>query len=144
MDLIQNGKDFILTIIERKTRYLIMERLTRGNNAEEVAKTVIRLLKPLKKHVKSITTDNGGEFAKHKLISKKLHTSVYFTDLYSSWQKGTVENTNKLIRQYIPKTMNINQLSYNKLLSIQYLLNQRPRKSLLFQSPFSLFYNSAC
>ena len=144
MDLIQNGKDFILTIIERKTRFLIMERLTRGKNAEEVAKTVIRLLKPLKKHVKSITTDNGGEFARHKLISKKLHTSVYFTDPYSSWQKGTVENTNKLIRQYIPKTMNINQLPYNKLLSIQYLLNQRPRKSLLFQSPLSLFYNFAC
>ena len=98
----------------------------------------------LKKHVKSITTDNGGEFAKHKLISKKLHTSVYFTDPYSSWQKGTVENTNKLIRQYIPKTMNINQLSYNKLLGIQYLLNQRPRKSLLFKSPFALFYNFAC
>ena len=144
MDLIQNGKDFILTIIERKTRFLIMERLTRGKNAEEVAKTVIRLLKPLKKHVKSITTDNGGEFAKHKLISKKLHTSVYFTDPYSSWQKGTVENTNKLIRQYIPKTMNINQLSYNKLLGIQYILNQRPRKSLLFQSPLSLFYNFDC
>lgn len=98
MDLIQNGKDFILTIIERKTGFLIMERLTRGKNAEVVAKTVIRLLKPLKKHVKSITTDNGGEFAKHKLIAKKLHTSVYFTDPYSSWQKGTVENTNKLIR----------------------------------------------
>ncbi|RKV83873.1 MAG: IS30 family transposase, partial [Bacteroidetes bacterium] len=75
---------------------------------------------------------------------KKLHTSVYFTDPYSSWQKGTVENTNKLIRQYIPKTMNINQLSYNKLLGIQYLLNQRPRKSLLFKSPFALFYNFAC
>ena len=86
----------------------------------------------------------GGEFAKHKLISKKLHTSVYFTDPYSSWQKGTVENTNKLIRQYIPKTMNINQLSYNKLLGIQYLLNQRPRKSLLFKSPLSLFYNFDC
>ncbi|MFC2309260.1 MAG: IS30 family transposase [Bacteroidota bacterium] len=134
----------VIRIIERKTRFLIMERLTRGKNAEEVAKTVIRLLKPLKKHVKSITTDNGGEFAKHKLISRKLHTSVYFTDPYSSWQKGTVENTNKLIRQYIPKTMNINQLSYNKLLSIQYLLNQRPRKSLLFKSPLSLFYNFAC
>ncbi|MFC2644847.1 MAG: hypothetical protein ACFNZM_05910, partial [Veillonella parvula] len=57
MDLIQNGKDFILTIIERKTRFLIMERLSRGKNAEEVAKAVIRLLKPLKKHVKSITID---------------------------------------------------------------------------------------
>ena len=77
-------------------------------------------------------------------ISSILYTSVYFTDPYSSWQKWTVENTNKLIRQYIPKTMNINQLSYNKLLGIQYLLNQRPRKSLLFQSPLSLFYNFDC
>ena len=69
---------------------------------------------------------------------------MYFTAPYYSWQKGTVENTNKLIRQHIPKTMNINQLSYNKSLGIQYILNQRPRKSLFFESPFSLFYNFTC
>jgi transposase, IS30 family len=71
-----------------------VERLTRGKNAEEVVKTVIKTAEALKKH---ITTDNGGEFAKHKLISKKLHTYVYFTAPYSSWQNRSVDNTNKLI-----------------------------------------------
>ncbi|MBQ6769557.1 MAG: IS30 family transposase, partial [Bacteroidales bacterium] len=53
-----------------------------------------RLLKPFKKHVLSITTDNGGEFARHKLVSKALNAPVFFTDPYSSWQKATIENTN--------------------------------------------------
>lgn len=143
MDLIQNGKEFILTIIERKTRFLLMERLPNGKNADDVANAAIRLLKPFKKHVLSITTDNGGEFAKHKLISKVLKAPVFFTDPYSSWQKGSVENTNKLIRQYIPKSMDIKQLSHNKLLVIQNKLNYRPRKVLFFNSPAYIFYNFA-
>lgn len=144
MDLIQNGKDFILTIIERMSRFLIMEKLPNGKNADDVASTVIKLLKPFKKHLKSITTDNGGEFAKHKQISNMLNIPVFFTDPYSSWQKGAVENTNKLIRQYIPKSLNINNLSYNKLLVFQNMLNYRPRKSLFFNSPAHIFYNFAC
>lgn len=144
MDLIQNGKEFILTIIERKTRFLLMERLSNGKNADSVALTVIKLLKPFRKHVKSITTDNGGEFARHRRISKALKAPVFFTDPYSSWQKGSVENTNKLIRQYIDKQMNISNLSYNKLLAIQNKLNYRPRKVLHFVSPASIFYNFAC
>ena len=143
MDLIQNGKDFILTITERMTRFLLMARLPDGKNADDVADAAIRLLKPHKKLLKSITTDNGGEFARHKLISKMLNVPVFFTDPYSSWQKGTVENTNKLIRQYIPKTMDIKQLSYNKLLVIQNKLNYRPRKALFFNSPAYIFYNFA-
>ena len=86
---------------------------------------------------------NGGEFAKHKLISKKLKIPVFFTAPYSSWQKGTVENTNKLIRQYIPKSMNIKYLSYNQLLVIQNILNYRPRKVLFFNFPANIFYNFA-
>ena len=144
MDLIQNGKDFIVTITERMTRFLLMERLHNGKNADDVAKTVIRLLKPFKRHVLSITTDNGGEFARHKRVSKALNAPVFFTDPYSSWQKGTVENTNKLIRQYIDKQMNISNLTYNKLLTIQNKLNYRPRKVLLFNHPAQLFYNFAC
>lgn len=144
MDLIQNGKDFILTVIERKTRFLLMERLANGKNADGVAKAVIRLLKPFKRHVLSITTDNGGEFAKHKRVSKALNAPVFFTDPYSSWQKGTIENTNKLIRQYIDKQMNVNNLTYNNLLVIQNKLNYRPRKVLAFNHPAELFYNFAC
>ena len=144
MDLIQNGKDFILTITERKTRFLLMERLANGKNADGVAKTVIWLLKPFKRHVLSITTDNGGEFARHKLVSKALNAPVFFADPYSSWQKGTVENTNKLIRQYINKQMNISNITSNNLLVIQNKLNYRPRKVLAFNHPAALFYNFAC
>ena len=144
MDLIQNGKDFILTVIERKTRFQLMERLENGKNADGVAKAVIRLLKPFKRHVLSITTDNGGEFARHKLVSRALNAPVFFADPYSSWQKGTVENTNKLIRQYIDKQMNISNLTYNNLLVIQNKLNYRPRKVLAFNHTAALFYNFAC
>ena len=143
MDLIQNGKDFILTITERMTRFLLMERLPDGKNADGVAKAAIKLLKPYRRSLLSITTDNGGEFASHKLISRCLKVPVFFTDPYSSWQKGTVENTNKLIRQYIPKSMNIKQLSHNNLMVIQNTLNYRPRKVLFFRSPADLFYNFA-
>ena len=144
MDLIQNGKDFILVIVERKSRYLFMVRLPKGKNAKDVAKYVIKILKPYKKYIKSITTDNGGEFAAHKLIAKALGVQVFFTDSYSSWQKGTVENTNKLIRQYIHKDMDIRNLSYNQIILIQNKLNYRPRKVLFFDKPANIFYNFVC
>ena len=144
MDLIQNGKNFILTVAERMTRFLLMERLANGKNADGVAKAVIRLLKPFKRHVLSITTDNGSEFARHRLVSKALNAPVFFADPYSSWQKGTIENTNKLIRQYIDKQMNISNLTYNNLLVIQNKLNYRPRKVLAFNHTAALFYNFAC
>lgn len=143
MDLIQNGKDFILTLVERQSRFLLMERLPNGKHADDVARTAVRLLKPFKRLVLSITTDNGGEFAAHDFISKNIKAPVFFTDPYSSWQKGSIENTNKLIRQYIPKSMNISNLSYNNIISIQLKLNSRPRKSLFYNSPSSIFYNFA-
>jgi IS30 family transposase len=144
MDLIQNGRDFILTLVERKSRYLLMEKLQNGKQADGVAKTVCKLLNPYRKNVKTITTDNGSEFAKHLLINEKLNTKIYFTDPYSSWQKGTIENTNKLIRQYIPKNESIKNLYFNDLIKIQCKINNRPRKNLLFNSPSDIFYNFAC
>lgn len=141
MDLIQNGKKFILTIVERSCRFLLMEKLPSGKNAKDVAKTVVKLLKPYEKHVKTITTDNGGEFAMHQYVATKLGASVYFTDPYSSWQKGTVENTNKLIRQYIPKDMNISNLNENTIANILLKINNRPRKLLKYNTPSSIFYN---
>ena len=141
MDLVQNGTEFILVLTERMTRFLLMEKLPHGKNADDVSRVAVKLLKSHKRHLRSITTDTGGEFAKHSLISKALGVQVYFTDPYSSWQKGTVENTNKLIRQYIPKHMDISGLSFNKLLSIQHKINYRPRKKFFFNSPAYLFYN---
>ena len=75
--------------------------------------------------IAQIFGDNGSEFAKHQKIAKQLNTKVYFTDPYSSWQKGTVENTNKLVRQYIPKKSSIKNLSFNDLTKIQLKINNR-------------------
>ena len=105
MDLIirKGQKSAILTLCERSVNYLIMERLPYGKNPAKVADTVIRLLMPYRKNVLTITTDNGTEFACHKKIAKTLQTKVFFADSYASWQKGAIENMNKLVRQYIPK-----------------------------------------
>ena len=143
MDLIENGNDFIITLVERKTRYLLMAKIPDGKKAESVAKTAVKLLLPYKNHVNTITTDNGGEFANHQWISKKLKALVFFADPYSSWQKGSVENMNKLIRQYIPKKLSIKNLIFNDIIKIQLKINNRPRKNLLFDTPSKLFYNFA-
>ena len=94
-----------------------MTKLAHGKKSEPLAKAVRRLL-PYKKHIKTITTDNGPEFAAHKLITKYLGAVVYFADPYASWQKGAIENTNKLIRQYIPKHTNFDE-GIKKNVSIQ-------------------------
>lgn len=143
MDLIigANQKGAILTLVERKLGHLMCSYLPKGKNAKYVASTVIQMLLPYKDIVRSITTDNGGEFAEHKLIAKRLNTTVYFTHPYCSWEKGQIENTNKLLRQYIPKNMIINKENTNTLKQIQMKINRRPRKKLGFNKPFELFYN---
>ena len=143
MDLIigANQKGAILTLVERKVGHFMCRYLPKGKNAKHVASTVIQMLLPYKDHVQSITTDNGGEFAEHKLIAKRLSTSIYFTHSYCSWEKGQIENTNKLLRQYIPKGMIINKENTKTLSQIQMKINRRPRKKLGFNKPFELFYN---
>ena len=128
----------ILTLTERKTNYLLMARLPHGKNAEECAKMVYRLLCGLP--ARTITTDNGTEFAAHETIAAKLKTSVFFAHPYSSWEKGAIENANGLIRQYIRKKDNFNNFSNEQITEIQYKINNRPRKKLHFHSPVEIFY----
>ena len=108
----KDGKGAIVTLTERSTNMLLMERLPQGKHPEPLADVVIRLLFPYRHTIRSITTDNGSEFCAHKRISKALASKrnknpnlVFFADSYSSWQKGAIENANKLIRQYIPKVL---------------------------------------
>ena len=93
-----------------------------------------------KRQIKTITTDNGPEFAAHKMITEYLGTIVYFADPYASWQKGAIENTNKLIRQYIPKKANFDDFTDKKIANIQKKINRRPRQKLNFKTPKSEFY----
>ena len=141
MDLILDGHNHVLLIIaEHSTNMLFMIRFAHGKKSNPLAKAVRRLLLPYKKHIKTITTDNGPEFAAHKLITKYLGAVVYFADPYASWQKGAIENTNKLIRQYIPKHTNFDEVTDKKIASIQKKINSRPRQKLRFETPKAEFF----
>ena len=142
MDLIvDRHSNAILTLVERSTNYLVMSRLKHGKKARPLADTVWRLLMPYRgEALKTITTDNGSEFAEHGRITQKLGAQVFFTDSYASWQKGCVENTNKLIRQYIPKETDISTVTDREIMMIQHKINRRPREKLNFSTPKSEFF----
>ena len=130
----------IVTLIERSTSMLFMRKLKKGENAKELARTVIHLLSPFKGHIKSITTDNGTEFACHEMIGKSLGVNIYFTDPYASWQKGAIENANGLIRQYVSKTETFEHISHQQITKYAKKINIRPRKKLEFKTPHECFY----
>ena len=136
----KDGKGAIVTLVDRKTNYMIMKKSRKGKEAEEVAQIVRDLLFPYRHYVKTITTDNGSEFCDHRKISLALGATVYFADPYSSWQKGCIENTNKLIRQYIQKGTDFDTLTDEQILQIQYKINRRPREKLNFMTPLDCFF----
>lgn len=143
----KDGKGAILTLTERSTNMILMERLPEGKHPEPLAKVVVRLLFPYRKTIRSITTDNGSEFCAHKLISKGLAPKgatdpnlVFFADSYCSWQKGSIENANKLIRQYIPKDTDFSTLTDAFIRKIQHKINRRPRKKLNLETPKDVFF----
>ncbi len=144
MDLIigKDGYGAILVLAERSTSYCMIEKLPHGKNAKEISKAVIRLLYPYRlTGVLTITTDNGSEFSAHQDITKALNgVTVYFADPYCSWQKGLVENTNKLIRQYIPKGTDFATVTPQFIKKVQAKLNSRPREKLNFSTPTREFF----
>lgn len=136
----KDGQGVLLTITDRKTNYSMVVRLPKGKDAKALAKEVVRLLTPFIGHISSITTDNGTEFACHEYIAKMLHTTVYFTHPYSAWEKGAIENYNKLLRQYIPKKADFDDYTDEQIMKIQKEINERPREKLNFATPKAEFY----
>lgn len=135
-----NQKGAILTITERKTGFLLMEKMENGKQAAGLAKAAIRLMFAFKNTVHTITSDNGPEFAMHELISKKLNADFYFAHPYCSWERGLNEYTNKLIRQYIIKGSNFDLYDSEYIKLVQNKINRRPRETLNFQTPSKIFY----
>lgn len=131
----------ILVLLERMTGFVMMEKLPYGKRAKPLSKTVVRMLFAYRKYLKTITTDNGSEFAAHLDITAGLRrkglddVTVYFAGSYCSWQKGAVENINKLIRQYIPKKSNFNDFTDLYIKNVAKKLNLRPRKKTRFFKP---------
>jgi IS30 family transposase len=137
----KNHKGAIVTAVERKTKFNCMKHVPK-KEASVVTRALIDMLKPYKDLVHTLTADNGKEFSGHELIAKALQTKFYFAHPYSSWERGLNENTNGLIRQYFPKKTCLLNVSDKKIRTVQNKLNNRPRKSLKFETPKQLFVNS--
>ena len=98
-----------------------------------------RLLKPLEKFIKTLTYDNGKEFAEHEAVSKALACDSYFAKPYHLWERGQNENANGLLRQYFPKSMELDKVTEYEVFSAVNKLNSRPRKCLGFKTPYEVF-----
>jgi IS30 family transposase len=109
-----NHKGAILTLVDRKTLFTKLV-LLESKNAMQLSQQTIKTLKKYKPYLHTITSDNGKEFAMHQAIAKELDIQYYFTHPYSSYECGTVENTNGLIRRYIPKKSSFEHLTQEKL-----------------------------
>jgi transposase, IS30 family len=127
-----------LTLVERKSRFTLIRKVE-GKQALPVANAMIECLNWVPA-VQTITNDNGKEFAGHKIVSTALSANIYFAHPYSSWERGTNENTNGLIRQYLPKHRDLSTLTSKEELMIMDRINLRPRKCLNFSTPFEVFF----
>jgi len=128
----------LVTLVERRSGYLLAARLPKLS-AELTQKAMIRLLKPRRGAVQTITLDNGSEFADHETVAQAVTAATYFCDPYCSGQRGTNENTNGLIRQYFPKGTDFRQVTDAKLRKVVEKLNDRPRKRLGYRTPAQVF-----
>jgi IS30 family transposase len=129
-----DGRHCLLTLVDRKTRKLRMIKLP-ARQASEVNKALIKEVKAGRVTLKSLTLDNGTEFHGFKELEEKLGIQVYFAQPYHSWERGTNENTNGLIRQYLPKRSCFKELTQRQCKCIEQELNDRPRKILGFNTP---------
>jgi len=129
----------LVTVVDRKSKFTLIKKVS-SKKAEEVTKALVTMLTPLKPITKTITSDNGKEFAYHKDVSKALDTKFYFAHPYSSWERGLNEHTNGLIRQYLPKKTDFTQISKEEITTIQDKLNHRPRKILNYKTPYEVFF----
>ena len=143
MDLVigSDQKSAVLTIIERSKLFFLQKKLP-SKRPEDVQKAIVQLLIPYKKYVLTITTDNGMEFRNHKAVCKALDCTVYFADPYCSGQKGAIENTNKLLREFFPKGTDFRMVTQQQLNQAQYAINERPRKKLDFSTPKVEFFKN--
>lgn len=142
-DLVFGSRDSqIATLVERHTRYVMLVRVN-GKDSETVINALIKHAQKLPSELyKSLTWDRGKEMAEHKRFTLATDIKVYFCDPHNPWQRGSNENTNGLLRQYLPKGMDLSTVSQTKLNAIARRLNERPRKTLNFETPAERF--NAC
>lgn len=137
-----NQGSSMLTGVERKSG-LVLIALLADRSAATACAAMITLLEPLAHWVKTVTTDNGREFAWHECLDAAIGCTSYFCDPYASWQRGSNENANGLIRQYLPKKRDLSKVTQEEIDMIMERLNNRPRKRLGFKTPNQVFLQSS-
>lgn len=137
----QTRGNVLVTLVERKSLFTLTAKAI-DKTAESVSAVICKLLEPYSSCVKTITFDNGKEFAFHETIDQCIGCISYFAHPYHSWERGTNENTNGLLRQYFPKGKSMDNLDSDFILSIQNRLNNRPRKKLGWRTPAEVFLES--
>jgi IS30 family transposase len=134
-----NRPSGLVTLVDRKSRYVLLIP-SKDRTARRVRLKVQKLLQPLPtEQRRSITFDNGKEFAEHKLLAARVQMPVFFARPHSPWQRGTCENTNGLLRQFFPKGTSLENISPRRVAHVARLLNHRPRKSLGYLTPSEVF-----
>jgi len=134
------GSSVLLTIVDRKSRYTLVRRVAKLN-VEKVSEATVEALDPFAALTKTITNDNGVEFQRDESLEARVGVPIYFCEPSSPWQRGTVENTNGLIRQYLPKRTNFDDLSPIAANAVEETLNFRPRKTLGYRTPYEVLFN---
>ena len=139
--IVSRGKrSGLVTLVDRHSRYLLAAKL-KDRTATRTRQKIEHLLAPLpanKRH--TATFDNGKEFAEHETLAQRLGLQVFFAHPYASWERGTCEQTNGLIRQYYPKGTDFADVSHHDLAKTVTSINDRPRKSLNYQTPSEVFH----
>ncbi len=134
----KNHKGALLTINDRASGILFMGKVE-SKEASAIQQKTIELLKDWKPIIKTITSDNGKEFANHRAIAEDLDIDYYFAKPYHSWERGANENLNGLIRQYFPKKSNFENIEEQQIKTVVNTLNNRPRKRFGYKTPNEIF-----
>lgn len=136
-------KSAIATLVERRSRFLILAALPNGRSTSEVTTAIAEQMKRLPVALrKSLTWDQGKEMAGHVSFSVNTQMDVYFCDPHSPWQRGSNENTNGLLRQYFPKGTDLKPFNQDHLNEVARELNERPRQTLEWMKPYEVFKNA--
>ena len=135
-------KQAIVSLTERKSGLALIYKVDRRTK-EKTEEAMRRLLGSISDQVHTITSDNGKEFGNHETVAKGLECDFYFAHSYSSWERGTNENTNGLIRQYFPKNRDFRTITDSEIIHAMKRLNNRPRKRLGFKTPNEVFFGES-
>lgn len=130
------GKGLLVTMVDRRTRYLCLGRILCRNTTHTLA-AITAMMKGLP--VRSISLDNGSEFSDYHRLEEELHTEVYFAEPHKPWQRGSNENINDVVRFFFPKGSNFTQVTDQQVAEVEALINNRPRKCLDWATPAELF-----